>query len=145
MGEFYLDPIEYYLPQDKGHESNPITLWQYLANITVKTGKYARDKLFHAISHDKNPTTVHFVYFPHNKVLTTQVLNRLPCILSEELIINPNDSITRSGIEQATMGIWDKKKRTLTNPNELHNEEAMEVHTLGFKICNIFGNTEPTV
>ena len=33
--------------------------------------------------------------------------------LSEEIIINPNSLITRSGIEIATMG------------NELHNEEAM--------------------
>ena len=24
------------------------------------------------------------------------------------------------------MGIWDKEKRTSTNPNEIHNEEAME-------------------
>ena len=24
------------------------------------------------------------------------------------------------------MGIWDKDKRTFTNPNNLHNEEAME-------------------
>ena len=25
------------------------------------------------------------------------------------------------------MVIWDKEKRTFTEPNELHNEEAMEV------------------
>ena len=25
------------------------------------------------------------------------------------------------------MGIWDKYKRTLTNPNDLHNEEATEI------------------
>ena len=50
----------------------------------------------------------------------------MPCILSEELLINPNNFITRSGIERATMGIWDKETFPFANPNELHTEEAME-------------------
>ena len=45
------------------------------------------------------------MYFPHNKVEATQVLDRLTCILSEELLVNPNNFITISGIERATMGI----------------------------------------
>ena len=56
----------------------------------------------------------------------TQVLNVLPCIISEELLAKTNNLITISGIEQATMGIWDKDKRILANSNELHNELAME-------------------
>ena len=66
------------------------------------------------------------MHFPHHKLEETQVLNGLTCILSEELLINPNYSVTRSGIERSTMGIWDKDKRTFTNPNDLHNEGVME-------------------
>ena len=76
--------------------------------MTAKTGNYAGDQLFHTISCDKNITTLHFMYFPHNKVEGTQVLKGLPCILSEELLIGPNNFITISGIERTTMGIWDK-------------------------------------
>ena len=94
--------------------------------MTAKTGKYSGDQLFHAVYCDNDTTTVHFMYFPHHKVESTQALNWLPCILSEELLINPINFITRSGIERATMGIWDKEKHTFTDPNELHNEEAME-------------------
>ena len=50
----------------------------------------------------------------------------MTCIISEELLINPNDVVTRSGIERATMGIWDKETFPFANPNELHTEEAME-------------------
>ena len=101
--------------------------WQYLANITVKMVKYAGDQLFHAISRCNDPNTLYFIYFPHHKIESIQALNGLTCILSEELLINPNNFVTRSGIERATMGTWDKDKRTFTKPNELHNEEAMEV------------------
>ena len=66
------------------------------------------------------------MYFTHHKVEAAQVLNWLPCIISEEQLINPSEVITRSGIDQATMGIWDKDKITFINPNKLHNEEAME-------------------
>ena len=51
--------------------------------MTGKTGKYARDQLYHAISRDNNHTTVHLIYFTHHKVEATQVFNGLPCILSE--------------------------------------------------------------
>ena len=91
--------------------------------MTAKSGKYAGDQLFHAISRDNNPTTVQFMYSPHNKVEATQFLNGMPCILSEELLTNPKNFITISGIEISTMGIWDKEKRTLTYPNVIHNEE----------------------
>ena len=94
--------------------------------MTAKTEKYTRDQLFHAISCDNNPTTVHFMYFRNHKVEAIKVLKRRPCILFEELLINPNIFITISGIEQSTMGIRDKYKCTFTEPNELHNEEAME-------------------
>ena len=57
--------------------------------MTPKTGKYAGDQLFHKISRGNNPTTVHYIYFPHHKVEATQVLNIMPCIISEELLINP--------------------------------------------------------
>ena len=86
-----------------------------------KTGKYAGYQLFHAISCYNDPTTVHFMYFPHNKVEATHILNGMPCILSEELLINPNYFFTRSGIDRSNMGIWDKEKRTFTDPNQLHN------------------------
>ena len=66
------------------------------------------------------------MFFPHQKVKSTQVINGLTCILSEEVLVNPNDFIARSGIKKNTMGIWDKDKRTFTKPNELHNVEAME-------------------
>ena len=49
--------------------------------MTAKTEKYARDQLFRAISRDNKPTTVHLMYFPHNKVESIQVINGLPCIL----------------------------------------------------------------
>ena len=76
--------------------------------MTAKPGKYAEDKSSHAISSNNDPTTVHFTYFPRHKVEATQVLNRNLCIISEELLVKPNNFITRSGIERATMGVWDK-------------------------------------
>ena len=97
--------LKYYLPQDKGDESNPITFLQYLANITEKMVKHVRYQLIHAISRDNDATTVHFIYFPHHKVEETQVLNGLPCILSEDLLVNPNYYMTISEIEIYTMGI----------------------------------------
>ena len=66
------------------------------------------------------------MHFPHHKIETTQVLNGRHCILLEELLINPNNLITISGIDQATMVIWDKDKHTFTEPNDLYNEEDME-------------------
>ena len=86
--------------------------------MTSKTGKYARDQLFHAISCDKDPTTVHLMYLPHNKVEANQVLNGMPCIIPEEILINPNKFITRSDIEIVTMSIWDKK--VLPSPNQMN-------------------------
>ena len=64
------------------------------------------------------------MYLPHHNVEATQVLNGIPCIIVEELLVNPNNFITRSGIKRATMGILDKDKRTFAKPNELHNEES---------------------
>ena len=87
------------LPQDKGDESDPIKFQKYLANMTAKIGKYSGDQLFHAISRDKNQTTVHFMYSTYYKVEVTQSLQGIPCILSEEILINYNNLITRSGIE----------------------------------------------
>ena len=123
-GGFYSDHLGYDLLQDKGDESNPITFRQYFANMTTKTGKYAGDQLFQAISRDSDPTTKLFMCFTHHKVEANQVLNGLPCILSEELLVNPNYYISISGIEQSTTGIWYKEKRTFADPNEIHNEEA---------------------
>ena len=88
---FYSDHLEYDLPQDEVDESAPTTFQQYLANMTAKTVKYSRDQLFYAISRDNDPTTVQFMYFPHRKLEATQVLNILFCILSEELLVNPNN------------------------------------------------------
>ena len=107
-GGGYSDHLEYDLPQDEGDEYEHITFRQYLANMTTKTGKYAGDRLFHTISHDNEPTTVHFIYFPNHKIEASQVLNGAPCIITEELLAKPKDFITRSGIERATMFIWDK-------------------------------------
>ena len=121
-GKFYSNHLEYDIPQDEGYQYDPITFRPYLANLTSKTGKYDGDQLFRAISCDKYPTTVNFMYFPHHEVEATHVLNGLLCIISEELLINSKNFITISGIDIATMGIWDKEKRTFTNPNELHNE-----------------------
>ena len=42
--------------------------------MTEETGKYARHQLFHKISCDNYPTTVHFIYFPNHKAEATQVL-----------------------------------------------------------------------
>ena len=125
-GGGYLEYLEYDLPQDEGYEFDPITFQQNLANMTAKTVKYAGDQLFHALSRDNNHTTVNVIYFPHQKVEATHVLNRLPRILSEQILFNPNNFITISGIEQATMGIWDKDKRTFAKPNYLDNQDAME-------------------
>ena len=50
--------------------------------MTAKIVEYARDQLFHAISRDNDPTTVHFMYFPRHKVEANQVLNLLPFVLS---------------------------------------------------------------
>ena len=111
--------------------------------MTAKTGKYVGNKLFHAISHYKNPTTVIFMYFPHHKVEATQVLNGLPCTISEELLINPNYFVTRSGIEQATMGIWDKDKLTFTNSNELHNGEVVEFMFKGTGLLTLYIDQDP--
>ena len=94
--------------------------------MTAKTGKYAGDQLLHAIYRENDPTTLHFIYFPHHKVASAQVLNGLPCIISEELLVSPNNFITISGIDQATMCIWDKYKPTFTKTNKLHNEEYTE-------------------
>ena len=47
-------------------------------------------------------------------------------MLSEEILVNPIDFITRTGIERDNMGTWDKYKRAFTDTNELHNEEDME-------------------
>ena len=85
--------------------------------MTAKTVKYAGDQLFHSISCGINPTTIYLMYFSHHKVEAIQVLNKLPCILYEELLINPNNFITRSVIDQSTMGICNNYKRTFTNPN----------------------------
>ena len=80
-GKIYSNHLKYELPQDKGYEYDPITFRQYLANMTVKIGKYAGDKLYHAISRDNNPTTVNFMFSPHHKVEATQDLNGLLCII----------------------------------------------------------------
>ena len=125
-GGGYSDHFKHYLIWNKGDESDPITFRKYIANMTVSTGKYARDQLFHAIPRNNNFTTVHFMFFLHHKVKKKQVLNRLPFILSEEIPVNPNYFINRSGINIATMGIWDKAKCAFTNPDDLHNEEAKE-------------------
>ena len=93
--------------------------------MTAKTGKHAGDKLLHAISCDTNPATLHFMNFPYHKLKATQVPNGLPYIISEELLTKPYNFITRSVIERATMYIWDFKKCTFTNPNELHSKEEI--------------------
>ena len=66
-GRIYSDHLEYELPQDDGDGSNPIMFQQYLSSLTAKTCTYARDQLFYAISCDKDPATIHFMYFPRHK------------------------------------------------------------------------------
>ena len=67
-GGFNSFHLKYDLPQDNGDVSNPITFQQYLANMNAKTGKCAGDQLFHKISCDNNPTTIHFMYFTLHKL-----------------------------------------------------------------------------
>ena len=67
--------------------------------MTEKIGKYPRDQLFHAIFRKNDPTTIFFVYFPHHKVEANQALRGLTCIISEELLFNAKDVITRSWIK----------------------------------------------
>ena len=62
--------------------------------MTVKTEKYSGDELFHAESCDNNPTTIHFIFLLIYKVEATQVLNGLPCVFYEELLINRNNFVT---------------------------------------------------
>ena len=111
--------------------------------MTVKTGKYYGDTLFHAIYPDNNPTIIHFMYYPHNKVEATQLLNGLTYILSEDLLINPNNFITISGIDIDTMGIWDKENCTFTDPNELNNEESMEGTFEGTGLTELYLDQDP--
>ena len=66
--------------------------------MTTKKGTYDGDQPFHAIFRDKDITTVHFMYLSHHKLEATQVLNVVPCILHEDLLINPNNFITKSVI-----------------------------------------------
>ena len=66
-GNVYSDHLKYDLPQDEGDKSDPITFRQYVASITSKMGEYARDQLFHAISCENDPTTVHVMHFTHHK------------------------------------------------------------------------------
>ena len=111
--------------------------------MTARTVKYSGYQLFHAISYDNDTTTVHVIYFPRHKVEATQVLYRLPCILYQELLVITNVFITISGIERATMGIWDKEKRTFANSNELHNEESMEGVFKGTGLTALYLDQEP--
>ena len=46
-------------------------------------------------------------------------------------------------IEISTTGTWDKDKRTFTNPNELHNEEAMESMLEGTGITSLDLDKDP--
>lgn len=62
-GVIYSEHIGYELPQDKEYESDHITFRKYLVHITVKTGKYCGDQLFHTISCGKDRTTINFMYF----------------------------------------------------------------------------------
>ena len=62
-------------------------------------GKYSGDQLFHSIFRYNYQNTIHIINFPHHKVEATQVLNGIPYILSEELLIKPNNFIIISGIE----------------------------------------------
>ena len=74
-GVIYSEHIEYEPPQDKEYESDHITFRKCLVHITVKTGKYCGDQLFHTISCGKDLTTINFMYFPHHNVKSTKVLN----------------------------------------------------------------------
>ena len=83
------------------------------------------------------------MHLPNHEVESTQVLNVPPCVISEEIIINPNNFINRSGIERSIMGIWDKQKHTFTKPVELHNEEAMEVMFEGTGLTALYLDQDP--
>ena len=83
------------------------------------------------------------MYFPHHKVEATQVFNRLISMLSEEILVNPIDFITRTGIERDNMGTWDKYKRAFTDTNELHNEEDMEGMFKGTGLTVLYIDQEP--
>ena len=76
--------------------------------MTSKMGKYTGDQLFHEISRDNIPTTINAMYFTRHKTEATEVLNIVPCIIYELILVNPKDFITRSRIKRANMGIWDK-------------------------------------
>ena len=86
---------------------------------------------------------MHFVYFPRHKVEAKKVIKGILCILYEELLINPNDFINRSGIERATMVIWDKDKCTFTDSNYLHNEIAMEGMFEGTVLTALYIDQDP--
>ena len=53
------------------------------------------------------------------------VINIIPCILDEKLVINPVDFITRAGMEFETFGTWDPVQHISTDPNDLHNKETI--------------------
>ena len=101
------------------------TFRNYLATIKVHTGEHKGNKLFHAVCPSTDRTTINFLYFPQHDYEVAQVLNGIPCILSNELGINPVDFITLVGMKRATFGTWDPVQRIFTSPNYLNNKETM--------------------
>ena len=89
--------------------------------MTVKTGKYPGDKLFHVIPCDNDTTTIHFMYVNHHKIEEPRSSTDYHVFSLNSYSSTPNDFITISGIEITTIGIRDKDKGIFTNPNEIHN------------------------
>ena len=70
-------------------------------------------------------TTVNFLYLPKHNTEVVHVLNGLPCIIANELGIEPVDFITLSGMDRSTFGTWYPSQRLFTDPIYLYNKETM--------------------
>ena len=97
-------------------------------------GNHKGDQIFHAVWRGTDATTVSFVFFLQHKTEVARVLNGLPFILADELVINTVDFIPQVGVERATFGTWDSLQHIFTDANYLHNVGNASTHTSRHKL-----------
>ena len=93
--------------------------------MKLHTCEHKGDQIFHTVYRGTYFTIVNFLYYPQHKTEGTPVLNVLPFILANELVINTVYFVMQTGMERATFGTWYPSQIIFTDFNNLHNKETM--------------------
>ena len=103
------------------------TLRKFIATMQTLPDKNGKTRdLFQAVSRGERSNQVHFIMLKPFAEEGRNVINALPIIVREELLLEPSQFFTEDTVSIADDGTWDPRKRIFLEYGEIQNNEAVD-------------------